>query len=384
MGEKLNCCTKCFQDDFLKKYIQQVGKLGDCDYCGSLNRYGVDAGELRDKFLVLLDSYEEVAVGENTLPDDDPENYGDFLAAKLQEDWEMFSDKLDYGQMRNLLDNIYNSYLSPRELYSGDGVDVDSIWTNAEGNFAYRGPEEYWSSFAIYIKNDRRFVFEDDIVAGIADPIKWLPEYLEGTSIILKEGEKLYRARVGPNPQPYGSRSTWPKEEMGPPPREITPAGRANSKGIPVLYAASTEATAIAEVRAWKGAFVSVATLDINQDLRIADLSELPYLTESPFAYEESSELSSKLEEQRLLRRFAGELSRPIAPNEAEIEYLPTQYLTEIVQSSNFEGLLYPSAMGEGKNIVIFDYDRVRIVELRLIEIENVVFSYEIRGDNSD
>ena len=77
-----------------------------------------------------------------------------------------------------------------------------------------------------------------------------------------------------------------------------------------------------------------------------------------------------------MMRRFAEELSRPIDPNQAEIDYLPTQYLTEIVMKCGFDAVLYPSSLGPGKNIAIFDPASVKVDVTRLGQVDDVAVSY--------
>lgn len=47
--------------------------------------------------------------------------------------------------------------------------------------------------------------------------------------------------------------------------------GRANPKGIPVLYLATDHETAIAEVRPWIGSYVSVAVFKACRELRLVN-----------------------------------------------------------------------------------------------------------------
>ena len=140
-------------------------------------------------------------------------------------------------------------------------------------------------------------------------------------------------------------------DEMGAPPPDRTQAGRANRAGHPVLYMASDLQTALAEVRAWKGAPVSVATMKLPHEYRILDLTE-DYSIESPFFIES---LDWIVETSRLMNRFAEELMRPVMPHESETLYRVTQNLCEVVKSGGCDGIAYPSAMGPGHNVVLFD-----------------------------
>jgi hypothetical protein len=57
------------------------------------------------------------------------------------------------------------------------------------------------------------------------------------------------------------------------------------------------------------------------------------------------------------------ELSKPIIPKEAALEYLPSQYLCEFIKSIGFAGVLYQSSLGEGFNLALFDDTGLDFVE---------------------
>lgn len=62
----------------------------------------------------------------------------------------------------------------------------------------------------------------------------------------------------------------YPVDRMKPR-RDRTKEGRANPKGIPYLYTANDKETAIAEVRPWIGAYVSIAELKVVRPLTIVN-----------------------------------------------------------------------------------------------------------------
>ena len=76
------------------------------------------------------------------------------------------------------------------------------------------------------------------------------------------------------------------------------------------------------------------------------------------------------------------ELSKPVNPDKASIEYVPTQYLTEIVRNLKYDGMIYPSALDEGKNIVLFDENVVSCGDdVKLYQVDSVKYeSSEFNG----
>jgi len=184
-------------------------------------------------------------------------------------------------------------------------------------------------------------------------------------------GERLFRARQGGKTDDHGRLHPYPSDEMGAPPADRCPSGRANSRGIPVLYTASDIATAVAEIRPWKGAPVTVADVILNNGARVVDLVDIPGL-ESPFGREN---LKADLDSLEMLGALGHQLSQPVAPTDAELEYVPTQYLAELIRHSGYDGIRYPSALGPGANVVLFDPTSATIANARLVRVTNVVYT---------
>mgnify|MGYP003977802717 FL=1 len=67
------------------------------------------------------------------------------------------------------------------------------------------------------------------------------------------------------------------------------------------------------------------------------------------------------------------ELSKPIIPREANLEYLPTQYLCEMIKGLNFDGIIFRSSVSEGDNYVLFSDNKLNIIK---------TFQYEITDTN--
>ena len=87
----------------------------------------------------------------------------------------------------------------------------------------------------------------------------------------LRAGQKFYRARYHPFQWNEIRVDSFSPEEMTAPPPEKATQGRLNLEGIPYLYVATDESTAIAEVRPWQGAAVSMAYLRLERDLRVVN-----------------------------------------------------------------------------------------------------------------
>jgi hypothetical protein len=55
------------------------------------------------------------------------------------------------------------------------------------------------------------------------------------------------------------------------------------------------------------------------------------------------------------LGHLCAALSKPVLPHKKDLEYLPTQYLCELIKDTNFDGIAFKSSLGKGDNYVIFN-----------------------------
>ena len=192
---------------------------------------------------------------------------------------------------------------------------------------------------------------------------------IEDLGTIINKGAVFFRARVHKD---RGRVKRFALEDLGAPPAEKTPSGRANRKNKPVLYLASDEPTALSEVRAWKGAAVAIAKVHINRPIRVVNLLHLD-IPESPFF---EGLLDWRLQLGALFHRFGEELSRPVMPHEEKILYKPSQHLSDLIRHNRFDGIIFPSAMGPGHNLVVFDFTAQEILERTYFRVAGVNYHY--------
>jgi hypothetical protein len=172
---------------------------------------------------------------------------------------------------------------------------------------------------------------------------------------ILARGELFYRAQRGAREDPawqeqFGFRYAlpFPMERMVPR-RNLADEGRVNPKGIPCLYLATDEKTAIAEVRPWVGALVSVAPFTLVRECRLVDCSDVPPL---------SRLFTKEQREHAVWQDIAYAFSTPVEDRGANTaDYAPTQILAEMFRKRGYDGIAYASKLGKGKNIALFDLD---------------------------
>jgi hypothetical protein len=312
------CCGCCFGDAFLLREIQQYATAsGRCDFCGSDNVNLIDPPELIDYLEKPLSVYKESI---------DPMARG--LELLLRNDWALF-EKLTPEQADLLLSEIFEDPNFIKKKY----VPIK------ESNFS---AVQEWENFREELKHRNRFF-----------PKKFQPNTeLKQLFGFLTAGSdeiplKVYRARICEHIEPYTI------EQMGQPPAMFSGNGRANPIGIPCLYVASDIETAIAEIRPHKGERVCVGEFQITRKIELADLRN-PRKSISPFLPDDE-QIKLLYQNMGFLCRLGEELTMPVLPKVAHLEYLPSQYLCEFIKDCAFGGVIYASALGSGVNYAIFD-----------------------------
>jgi hypothetical protein len=129
-----------------------------------------------------------------------------------------------------------------------------------------------------------------------------------------------------------------PLTKMGKPPLKKSTDGRANPKGISYFYGASDKITTIAEARPYKTEIVCVAKYKVSKKISLIDLRD-PKSTISPFGLDDDSLSLLYKEHMPFLGHLSDVLSKPVLPYEKEMEYLPTQYLCELIKNYKFNGI---------------------------------------------
>jgi hypothetical protein len=372
----MNCCVRCFKDTYLIKHITTAAKKGNCDYCGTRRVRVLPATELQDDFEELLELYPTVEYGEDYFGDMDARDVGEDLPTIIQNEWGIFSDRLEASNKHyDLLSDILRN------------VDVRELRLNHP---RFSSLTEHWETLAEQLKTGgidavpmewtRKVRLENGKDFDIGqDVLQWLSEDLPHITMTLTNGTLTYRARPGYKADPRGRFVSFPPEEMSAPqPAQVERPGRANPLHTAVLYCAGEEETAVAEIRPSRGELISVAELQVLSDLRIVDLSRKIYF-ETPFGVEY---LRSRVESYELFNQLGDEFAQPLRHRDDIREYIPTQFFAGWVQRHRYDGLRYPSAMSEqGQNLVFFDPSKLRVLSSKLVEVESVKVQYKASRD---
>ena len=129
------------------------------------------------------------------------------------------------------------------------------------------------------------------------------------------------------------------------------------------------------EVRPWLEQEVTVGYFEIKKDLNCVDVSNDKkgyYIQLDP-----DTVPSPKICEEQIWSRINDSFSRPVATEEDQIHYIPTQYLSEQFKVAGYDGIIYKSALTEkGYNIVLFNQSDAKFSKAQTFEIKSIKQTY--------
>lgn len=313
-----HCCPECFGDRGLSKDIFPLitTAQGVCGFCGSIDVILVEPKLLADWFQLLISIY-------------DPDPGGKPLVEWMKTDWELFSHpRMDVAHAKELLGEILDDgdivrrNFSPSERYKSE---VLVRWETLRDELMYKN----------------RYFLDEPLDT---DRLKELLSHLPADGL----PQVWYRARI------LTEDAAYPIDKMGAPPRRLTSHGRANPSGIPYLYVGSKPGTAAAEIRPHTGELACVAEFTIAPPLNAVDLRN-PRKLVSPFLLGGAGAIGQLRADIPFLERLGEELTRPVLPQGAAIDYVPSQYLCEFIKKSGYDGVVYRSSVSDGINLALFE-----------------------------
>ena len=325
----MKCCANCFGDRGLRKEIIPLlsNSTGTCSFCNSDDISLVAPKALVNYFELLINIY---------TPTDD----GFSLVELLKKDWLLFEDgKLDLANAQLLLGEILDDGEIIRKKFSTQQTSDPSRLDS-------------WEQFRKELMYENRFFPSNKIDERRLEILL--------SHLLLDQDEMdnfniWYRARIQNSKDEIFS-----TDEMGAPPNHLTSQGRANPAGIPYLYLASDRDTCVAEVRPHTGEYATVAEIAVTSNLKIVDLRS-PRSTVSPFLLEDETEIALLREDIEFLVELGKELTRPVLPHVAAIEYIPSQFICEFIKKCGYHGVFYGSSVGDGVNFSLFNPDNAEI-----------------------
>ncbi len=356
----MNCCIYCFADaEAQKAFTSIAGKeRGICDFCGASDTEVLELkaeSELSDIFESLIEVFAPSAKANESSFLGSP---GPFYKV-FQETWHIFSFD-DRKKIEQFIQSLFRDDPWVATLLNDSIVPAVNNGTGNVGDYSFLG-NGGWEKFSEDIKYRSRYGSQIVNVENFNKIMRVL-------EVPHDKNKRLYRARI------WNSNGLPAPEKMKEAPRERTEAGRMNPKGITCLYVADSPKTAICEKRPSLKDAVAIATLVPRRELRIVDLNLIDHI--SPLMNIENEIL---LANQNDLRVLKGELLRPQKSGDSEIDYVPTQYISDLIRAEKYDGLGYASVMHEGgNNVACFDScdDLFEIESIKKYEISKVDYEY--------
>jgi hypothetical protein len=156
---------------------------------------------------------------------------------------------------------------------------------------------------------------------------------------------------------------------MTPDPSKVS-SGRLNPRGIACLYLADRRETAIAEVRPWVSATVSVGVFEVLRDLKIVDCTvgrkDFTLFFKPPPETEWDEIVWSNID---------GAFLRPTDPDDSHLTYAPTQLIAEVLRDAGYDGIAYRSGLHKGgTNFALFELDVARLFACQLFDVKKVSY----------
>ncbi len=361
-------CFSCIGDQFLSDEVKQKGIPALCSYC-SHTREALGLDELADRIHGVFQEHFERA------PDEPDWLDSIFLREGMLGDWMPDGERV--------VDVISEIARLPEEI-AEDLADLLSgrfhYWAIKEGGedpydseayYEERSPDDRdfrysWKSFCDEIMYRERIFPEnaEPVLQEIFGDLSTLKTY-DGTPVVREVNPSdefpIWRARTAQSKKELIAILKNPAQHLGPPPHNSTEAGRMNQKGIPVFYGALEETTCVAEVRPPVGSQVVLGKFSLSRPVRLLDLGPLSrvYVDVSHF----DPDYSVLHGRASFIRHLVTEVSRPIMPQDADREYLPTQFVASYLAhkvTPTFDGIIFPSSQteGNGQNIVLFNHAR--------------------------
>ncbi len=166
------------------------------------------------------------------------------------------------------------------------------------------------------------------------------------------------------------------------PPRDKAREGRLNPKGIPIVYTACDEDTAMIEVRPDLDSTISLAELRVVRELTIVHCAADQPESHLGRLFRRDSARNVSIEKREMI--VWGDINAafacPVTGTDSQADYVATQILAELFRDEGFDGVAYRSSLGKGYNIAIFDLNAVEVVSCRTYGVEDFKMTFGEAG----
>jgi len=245
---------------------------------------------------------------------------------------------------------------------------------------AWVGWESY-NAFATSVKSDLRYVRSKVSEQFLAE----VRASCATRRLVIPQKKIFWRARLGceyeqvTNTDPditvaYDEERPYEREGMKPIPN-WQGEGRASARGIPSLYLATTRDTALAEVRPWLGATISVARLQVERDLHVIDCAKQDSSMDSMVRVFRDH---TKTKEDGIWIAIDRAFATPVSKEDEARDYIPTQIIAEVFKSEGYDGIRYKSLLSDdGLNIALFKLIDANVIDCALFKMDSISFGFK-------
>lgn len=378
--------ARCFDDPNLQAYIEQNGELDICPYSGEVD-YLMPLDKIVEYIYIRIHQYynhpdncDLYLASSFEIGEDDPDykRVGPYFIPR---------DAEYYGSTRDLLEEI-GAYSSQYEDINEKLIEFigDHDWILKEPFIITVGEELSlkWREFAEKVKYSRRFTFlaekefnaepplSDNCLGDILSEISGMC-HTEQLVHTIEPMISLFRAReLGDKPVDHSFK------EITSTPCKLAAQNRMSPQGISMFYGAFDMINAVVEGspnRDGKGLFL-VGEFTPKRPLRVLDLTRIP---------DHITFWLGDFEKWGFLKSFSHELSLPTPKDDKNhIEYVPSQVVTEYLRymyedkEGKLDGIIYRSAIGYWKNVVLFCDNKTSVDWLSLKNINEIKRDFSV------
>lgn len=352
----MKCCVECFQSNYIRDIIQTSHDVGKCDFCGTKSINLLPPEKLIDNFRVFIDAYKPI---KNPPVNCKPDKIEKRILIDFNR--KIFSSKKE-REVKKLLRAIFKNELNNyREIFTKN-VYLECL-LDPNSLLQLSNLQISWDNFVKEIKNENRYHIKNTV-----DLIK-LEKLLSWFTREIKKGQLFYRARIS-------EKNGFSKKEMGAPPQNQTKSGRANPLGISYLYLSSDSETTFYETRALLFDYVTIGEFKLCENIKIVNLKDTHIY--DPIQFAESDSLTELLIYLPFINRLEEELSKPLRRSDNELDYIPTQYISEFIKSLKYAGVQYKSSLNpSGYNLAIFEFQKFICTGVKIHEVKEIKFKHK-------
>ncbi|QHD87775.1 RES domain-containing protein [Gordonia sp. JH63] len=342
-------CASCVDDYALAAALRDEHEPEPCDFCSSTESASI--GKLVDAVLAGWSHEYEPAI-EHT-----PWDEGEYVF--LGPHWDTPELVDEWGGVFRA-DGLADAVQDLLGFDNDPWVERDALRLRPD-----EAMRDAWDQFREIVRHRTRYVFwntpqEDENEPGYVSPAQVLDRVgrLAVSLGLVREllpTESIYRAQVEDD-----TATVWDAKRLGTAPlRFATKTNRMSPCGVPMFYGALDPATAAAEVRAYagEGVVLRVGEFQSFRPVYVLDLTDLP---EVPSLFD--PERGGIRREVGFLHSFVKDLKARVDPGAGEIEYVPTQVMTEFflqvfrpasTGGAGLAGIVYPSDQATGAALVL-------------------------------